>query len=54
MVDVKFEHKFKRLLPLAELKAAPALGAMALLKKGNRLSIMAVSKDEWQQILTMV
>lgn len=54
MVDVKFERKFKRLLPLAELKAAPALGTMALLKKGNRLSIMAVSKDEWQQILAMV
>ncbi|CAA0117995.1 EVE domain-containing protein [Zhongshania aliphaticivorans] len=54
MVDVKFERKFKRLLPLSELKAEPALAEMALLKKGNRLSIMPVSEDEWQQILSMV
>lgn len=54
MVDVKFERKFKRLLPLSELKAEPALAEMTLLKKGNRLSIMPVSEDEWQQILSMV
>lgn len=54
MVDVKFERKFKRFIPLSELKAEPALGEMALLKKGSRLSIMPVSKEEWQQILSMV
>jgi predicted RNA-binding protein with PUA-like domain len=54
MVDVKFERKFKRFIPLSELKAEPALEEMALLKKGSRLSIMPVSKEEWQQILSMV
>ena len=54
MVDVKFERKFKRFIPLSELKAEPALGEMALLKKGSRLSIMPVSNEEWQQILSMV
>ena len=54
MVDVKFERKFKRFIPLSELKAEPALGEMALLRKGSRLSIMPVSNEEWQQILSMV
>ncbi|MBQ0759474.1 MAG: EVE domain-containing protein [Zhongshania sp.] len=54
MVDVKFERKFKRFIPLSELKTEPALSEMALLKKGSRLSIMPVSKEEWQQILSMV
>lgn len=54
MVDVKFERKFPRLIPLSELKAEPALAEMTLLKKGNRLSIMPVQEDEWRQILSMV
>lgn len=54
MVDVKFERKFKRLLPLSELKDNPALAGMGLLKKGNRLSIMPVTEEEWQIIEAMV
>lgn len=53
MVDVKFERKLKRLIPLSELKENPALEGMQLLKKGNRLSIMPVSEDEWRLILAM-
>ncbi|CAA0105463.1 Uncharacterised protein [Zhongshania aliphaticivorans] len=54
MVDVKFERKFPRLIPLSELKAEPSLAEMILLKKGNRLSIMPVQENEWRQILSMV
>ncbi|WP_373078740.1 EVE domain-containing protein [Zhongshania sp.] len=53
MVDVRFERKFKRLIPLAELKAEPALGEMLLVQKGSRLSIMPVTPEEWRQILSM-
>ena len=53
MVDVRFERKFKRLIPLAELKAEPALGEMTLVQKGSRLSIMPVTPEEWRQILAM-
>lgn len=54
MVDVKFEKKLKRLIPLVELKQSPALEGMTLLKKGNRLSIMPVEEAHWQAILAMV
>ena len=54
MVDVKFVRKFKRIITLDELKQnADALGDMALLRKGNRLSINPVSKDQWDFILSL-
>jgi predicted RNA-binding protein with PUA-like domain len=53
MVDVKFVRKLTRLITLSEIKSEPALQKMALVKKGSRLSIMAVSKEEWRQVLAM-
>ncbi len=53
MVDVRFVRKFKRTIGLAELKANPALENMAVVRKGNRLSINPVSETEWQAILAM-
>lgn len=47
MVDVKFKRKFKRMLSLDELKQRPELLGMQLLKKGNRLSIVPVSAQQW-------
>ena len=52
MVDVKFVRKFKRVITLDELKQhADALGDMATLRKGNRLSINPVTEDQWNYIL---
>ena len=53
MVDVKFKRKFKRCISLDELKQHPALTGMQLLKKGNRLSVMPVSAEQWNIILTI-
>jgi predicted RNA-binding protein with PUA-like domain len=54
MVDIKFVRKFKRVITLDELKQhADALGDMALLRKGNRLSINPVTKEQWDYILTL-
>ena len=53
MVDVRFVRKLKRLIPLSELKANPQLEDMPLLRRGNRLSIMPVDPQHWQQILAM-
>jgi len=36
---------------LQELKQHPQLEGMALLRKGNRLSVMPVEKDQWEYIL---
>ncbi|MCS4502957.1 EVE domain-containing protein [Arhodomonas aquaeolei] len=53
MVDVRFQRRLERLIPLSELKAEPALSEMALVKKGNRLSVMPVREAEWTAILEM-
>ena len=49
-VDVRLRRKTK-LLPLADLRAAPELASMRILQRGNRLSITPVTPDEWQAVL---
>ncbi|MGB3462745.1 EVE domain-containing protein [Rhodanobacter lindaniclasticus] len=53
LVDVKFVKKLKRTISLDELKSDPALDGMALLRKGNRLSVMPVEAAHWRHILTL-
>lgn len=53
LVDVKFESLFPRIIPLQTLKEIPALSDMALVQKGNRLSVMPVSESEWQIIMAL-
>ena len=51
MVDVRFRKKFKRAITLQELKSHKALSSMRLLQRGNRLSIMPVTKRQWDYIV---
>lgn len=53
MVDVKLKEKFKQIITLEQLKNDQRLSSMKLLQRGNRLSVMPVSKQEWQLVLTM-
>ncbi len=53
MVDVRFMRRLRRTIALDELKHNPRLEAMALLRRGNRLSVMPVSTAEWRAILAM-
>ncbi|QNJ99963.1 EVE domain-containing protein [Dyella telluris] len=53
LVDVKFVKKLKHTITLKQLQAEPALVDMALVRKGNRLSVMPVGAEEWRHILTM-
>jgi predicted RNA-binding protein with PUA-like domain len=55
MVDVQFQRKLKRTITLAELKkySNGALDSLALLKRGNRLSITPVSAAHWDFILQL-
>jgi len=52
VIDVKFEKKFDRVIPLDELRkhAEGKLKDMIVLKRGNRLSITPVTKSEWNFI----
>ncbi|MEF1288689.1 EVE domain-containing protein [Vibrio sp. M260118] len=51
MVDIEFVRKTERLIPLSVMKAMPELENMPLVKRGNRLSIMPVTEQEWDAIL---
>ena len=46
-VDVKLEKKFKKMIPLEQLKQYPELENMLILRKGNRLSITPITQKEW-------
>lgn len=54
MVDVRYKRKFKRTISLAELKEYPQLEEMALVRKGNRLSVMPVTEQQWDFILSVL
>lgn len=53
LLDVRAERK-TRLLTLAELRATPALADLALLRRGNRLSITPVDPAHWKRILALL
>ena len=49
LVDIKARRK-TRLVPIGELRSYPQLADMAVLRRGNRLSITPVSTSEWNFI----
>lgn len=51
LVEVKALRKLSRFLALAELKNYPELRQLRLLQKGNRLSIMPLSQEEFAFIV---
>ena len=55
MVDVRYVRHLARNIPLAELKqyADGPLEDMPLVRKGNRLSIMPVTPEQWTFILSL-
>jgi predicted RNA-binding protein with PUA-like domain len=54
VVDVTYTRRMKRPITLAELRAhADALEGLALLRKGNRLSVMPVSDEHAAYILDL-
>jgi len=54
-VDIRIKRVLKKPLTLAKLKyfAGDRLSELQLLKRGNRLSVMPVSKKDWQFILKL-
>lgn len=54
MVDVRYKRKTRRLISLAELKQHDdRLQNFALVRRGNRLSVMPVEKAHWEFILEL-
>ena len=53
LVDVEFVRKFAAPITLAKLKACPELEGMILTRRGNRLSIMPVTDEHWDFVLSL-
>ncbi len=52
-VDVRLVRK-TALLGLAQMREAPSLASMVVLRRGNRLSITPVTPDEWKAVLKLL
>lgn len=56
-VDVRYKRKLRRVITLAELKRhadrSAELAGMAVLQRGNRLSVTPVTEQQWHCILSL-
>ena len=52
-VEVEFVRRLPRFVPIAELRADPALADMLLLRRGMRLSVQPVTPAEYKRIVTL-
>jgi predicted RNA-binding protein with PUA-like domain len=53
MVDIRFVSEFTKPIPLKELRRVSGLEGMVLLKKGVRLSVQPVTREEFRIIVAM-
>ena len=53
MVDVRWKEPFLKMLTLGEMRDIPELSGMKLMKKGQRLSVMPVTKDEFEKVRSL-
>ncbi|NIP73448.1 MAG: EVE domain-containing protein [Gammaproteobacteria bacterium] len=53
MLDVKLVRKLDRTIGLGELNTHIELSGLPLLRRGNRLSVMPVSRAQWDFILAL-
>ncbi len=53
MVDLKLVKEFKTPVTLTQIKGNIKLKNMLLTKKGNRLSVMPVAKEEFDEVVKM-
>ncbi|PKM15810.1 MAG: EVE domain-containing protein [Gammaproteobacteria bacterium HGW-Gammaproteobacteria-2] len=54
LVDIAFVRQLKRVITLDEIRnQAGQLGDFALIRRGNRLSVMPVSASQYQHILAL-
>jgi predicted RNA-binding protein with PUA-like domain len=53
MVEIEFVRKLEEPLSLEKLREVKELSGMALLKKGQRLSVQPVTEEEWKTICSL-
>lgn len=52
-VNVQFVRRLRRLITLRELRGHQQLENLPLVRRGNRLSVMPVSRSEWEYVLVL-
>lgn len=50
---VSFEKKFKHIVTLAEIKLNPLFSTLPLIKQGNRLSVIPISREHYSAIVKL-
>lgn len=53
MVDVRYAADVTPPVTRDDLKAHPKLSKMGVLRRGNRLSVMPVTAEEWRAVLAL-
>ena len=53
MVDIQAQAELARSITLKEIKENPALQGMMLVRRGMRLSIQPVAREEWDEIVSL-
>lgn len=53
MVDIKLIKEFSKPVSLSEIKSNKKLKNMKLVQRGNRLSVLPITKDEFDEIVKM-
>jgi predicted RNA-binding protein with PUA-like domain len=53
LINLAFEEKFDRLIPLDKLRTNPALEGLLVIKRGMRLSVQPVKEEHFQAIVAM-
>ena len=53
MVDIQAQEELARSITLKEIKENPALQGMMLVRRGMRLSIQPVAREEWDEIVSL-
>jgi len=51
--DVAFVEKYARIVSLAELRATPGLEQMQVTMRGQRLSVLPVTEEEWNIVTAL-
>jgi predicted RNA-binding protein with PUA-like domain len=53
MVDIKADQEFDHPVTLQEIKENPRLESMLLVRRGMRLSVQPVTKEEWDEVISL-
>ena len=53
MVDVRFKARLPKPLIRADLARHPVLAGMAVMQRGNRLSVQPVTPEEWRAVFDL-